>query len=289
MATDSCGALIRARLSESFGKRPNLRQFYCVASRDCDRYRRYAAPRCSVAAYLLVSGSRPLPLLSLLCPSTALLSLFRCRPEFPRMLRWLLRESFQATNQGFVPQDTREARAVDHGPHVRACCHQCTEVSKSRHRSEQVSLPIPDCVALKLACSFPSRVRLEKKKTLHCGKPASVEGALCTAILHQFVAMNSKDVIGPANIHAGESLQSLSAGAHAAQPPVRASPLPRLLWPAVARRCTRTFSVIPSVVVPSPARLTAARVRTSLIRQPGSTLSLRRGVVDDVLFQATPL
>ena len=165
----------------------------------------YAAPRCSVAAYLLACGFRPLPLLSLLCPSTA------------RRLRWLLHESFQATHQGFGPQKTREARAVDHGPHAKACCHQCAQVSKSRHIRGGLA-PDPRLRGAE-TCLLLSVASMPWEETLQCGKPAWIEGALCTAVLRQLVDMNLKDVTGPVNTHARGSLARSFCGSHTAEPP----------------------------------------------------------------------
>ena len=99
-----------------------------------------------------------------------------CRPEFPKRLRCLHHESFQATYQELGPQETPETRAVDHGPRARACCDQCAHVKKSRHIRGGLT---PDhrlrnaeyCLHLSVA-SNPG------EETLRCGKPACVEGAL---------------------------------------------------------------------------------------------------------------
>ena len=126
------------------------------------------------------------------------------------------------------------------------------------------------------------------EETLQCGKPASVEGALCTAVSQQFVAVNSKDVIGPANIHARESLQTLSEGV--IQLHSRSCIGPNTTTSA------RSCASIHARVFRDPQCGGSVSCQTHCFESAHFTnplalvhVALRSGVVDDALFQASPL
>ena len=183
-----------------------------------------------------------------------------------------------------VPSDAPEVRPA-RDPRSSRC-------GSGPHASEQVTPhPRPSRIPrLQGAetCRLLSVASKPGEETLQCGKPACVEGALCTATIQQFAAMTWNDVIGAADTHARESLQSLSAGLTQ----VHSRSCIALTTSTLARSCASMHAhFFRDLQCGGSISCQAHCCESAHFISPSAWVHVvpRSGVLDDVLFQAAPL